>query len=296
MNREDSQQTTAQTRQSDPPPLPTPIPYSGPPARSVASSSMSHASRPVGRQFNFLSRNPSGSQQGQLRMSREERLMVVRYCVDHQNAYRQLSRQHFWANFKLWFQKTYNREVKQPDRLLSRLVKEQRTKQGSMQRERGTDLERALNDWIRILEDIEETKVRGRAAAAVVAEAPRQTLQQTQNGATGEGSKRSQERHEHSAPEQQTSADGQRIAQAPQQQMMESALNSFATAIQTLAVSKESCSREENEQIRADIANLNDQVKEIQGQMSAIAGHLSTMMSTLEKLLREKEETQNKIL
>ncbi|KKZ64408.1 hypothetical protein EMCG_09612 [[Emmonsia] crescens] len=80
----------------------------------------------------------------------------------------------------------FARDLKQPDRLISRIVRDQRAKQALIRRESGTardfsGLDQALNEWIQILDDIEERRTETRTNTANELETSRQQSRQLQN-------------------------------------------------------------------------------------------------------------------
>ncbi|PGH08127.1 hypothetical protein AJ80_07921 [Polytolypa hystricis UAMH7299] len=122
-------------------------------------------------QINFTGRNSSGRPAGQLWISDEEQLELVHWCVGNQQLYCEGLRQQFWNELKAYFLETYNRELKNPDWVLTCLAKIHWQKQAQLLRDSGkaeseTDLDQALDQWVQILDDICENRRRAREEAA----------------------------------------------------------------------------------------------------------------------------------
>ncbi|OJD09821.1 hypothetical protein ACJ73_10074 [Blastomyces percursus] len=151
--------------------------------------SPSPSSSPAPQWREFLSPNHTQPSQGALRVAEHEKLECIRYCVGNQDEYRELPRFQFWNNFKSWFEETFGRPLKQPDRMISQLVRKHQEKKDAIREESGTarsvtDLDQALDEWIQILGDLE----------AAAEENHRQRSRRMQDGMMERRRKRNRER------------------------------------------------------------------------------------------------------
>ncbi|OJD25730.1 hypothetical protein ACJ73_02904 [Blastomyces percursus] len=115
------------------------------------SPSPSPSSSPGPQWHEFLSPNHTQPSQGALRVAEHEKLECIRYCVGNQDEYRALPPFQFWNKFKSWFEETFGRPLKQPDRMISQLVRKHREKKNAIREESGTarsvtDLDQALDE------------------------------------------------------------------------------------------------------------------------------------------------------
>ncbi|OJD27977.1 hypothetical protein ACJ73_00610 [Blastomyces percursus] len=139
------------------------------------SPSPSPSSSPAPQWREFPSPNHTQSSQGALRVAEHEKLECIRYCVGNQDEYRALPRFQFWNNFKSWFEETFGRPLKQPDRMISQLVRKYQEKNNAIREESGTArsvtvLDQALDEWIQILDDLEAAKRLAKEDAAAAEE------------------------------------------------------------------------------------------------------------------------------
>ncbi|OJD10035.1 hypothetical protein AJ78_08788 [Emergomyces pasteurianus Ep9510] len=266
------------------------------PSKQIINRSNNSFPSPNSRQLVFLSPNHTSSQQGYLRVAKYEKLKSIRYCVGNQDDYRHLPRSQFWNNFKTWFENTFGRSLRQPDRMIAQLVKKHREKQAAMLAESGTarsetDLDQALDEWLQILDDIQEAK---RQAKEDAEEYHRQRSQQMQNDMMKHRRKRIRHQQGDSSPGSniQTPSDsGQQSSDVIQG--LATALNPIAAAIESLAVSRNarraSSLAENNTVLRTDVADLKERVNEISGQMSAIREQMGAMMAILQRMDPKRE-------
>lgn len=92
---------------------------------------------------------------GPIRMSLHDQLQMVRWCVDNSDIYRKQPRNKFYAELRAFLTEVPKCVTKEPQRVLSRLVK---THRRHMQEETGVvrserDLDRLLDQWIKIIDD-----------------------------------------------------------------------------------------------------------------------------------------------
>ncbi|OJD19096.1 hypothetical protein ACJ73_08663 [Blastomyces percursus] len=143
---------------------------------------------------------PSGPSQGAaLCVAEYEKLECIRSCVGNQDEYRALPRFQFWNNFKSWFEETFGRPLKQPDRMISQLIRKHREKKNAIREESGTarsvtDLDQALDEWIQILDDLEAAKRLAKEDAAAAEENHRQRSRRMQDDMMERRRKRNRER------------------------------------------------------------------------------------------------------
>ncbi|OJD25050.1 hypothetical protein ACJ73_03578 [Blastomyces percursus] len=128
-----------------------------------------------------------------------EKLKCIRYCVGNQDEYRALPRFQFWNNFKSWFEETFGRPLKQPDRMISQLIRKHRDKKNAIREECGTarsvtDPDQALDEWIQILDDLEAAMRPAKEDAAAAEENHRQRSRRMQDDMMERRRKRNRER------------------------------------------------------------------------------------------------------
>ncbi|PGG97067.1 hypothetical protein AJ80_09747 [Polytolypa hystricis UAMH7299] len=76
--------------------------------------------------------NSSSRPMGQLQISDKEQLELVHWCIGNQQLYCEGPYQQFWNELKAYFLETYNRELKNPDQVLTCLAKIHQQKQAQL--------------------------------------------------------------------------------------------------------------------------------------------------------------------